>query len=174
MFSKRVSIAVIGVVLCLLGVSYFSVEKTASSSANASLFSKDAFARRAEVRRLARRHRDEQKVLKTQNRSELKAWIAKERDARRQFFGQNPEGSKKREYIQDYIQRRETLEAELARKVNALREKQNLERKELLLKQSGHAVSSTIPTPIVTPVATPAASGAVEAPATAAVSSPSH
>lgn len=135
MFRRLSSFAAIGVLILAASLGYLSIERTASSSTGTSIFSKDAFARRAELRRLARRHREEQKALKAQNRSELKAWTLKERDARRQFFSQNPEGSKKREYIQDYIRRREALDSELNQKLNALREKQNRERQELVQKQ---------------------------------------
>lgn len=159
MFRKKSSLAVYGAVLLVLGMGYVSIEKTASSSAGTSIFSKDAFTRRAELRRLARRHREEQKALKTQNRAEMKAWTAKERDARRQFFSQNPEGSKKREYIQDYIRRRESLETELNQKLNALRERQSLERQELMQKQSGTLPQIASPSPPATASApTPASS----------------
>jgi sarcosine oxidase delta subunit len=70
---------------------------------------------------LKKRHQEEFKVLQQALVAREKEWTQEEQEKRREFFRENPEGPKRRDYIKDYRERWKGLRALLKREREELK-----------------------------------------------------
>jgi len=66
-------------------------------------------AQRTELLAVEHRQKFELKELRASQKARLKEWELREREARHQFFREHSKGAERREYIQDFLNRRKVL-----------------------------------------------------------------
>jgi hypothetical protein len=67
-------------------------------------------AQRYEMKALNHRYKFENKELKISHENRRKEWERKEREARHKFFEEHPKGAERREYVANFIKRREEFQ----------------------------------------------------------------
>lgn len=71
-------------------------------------------AQRSEIKAIEHRNQFELKELKASQNSRRKEWEAREKQERYKFFESHPKGSERRDYVQDFIRRRDELQKQFA------------------------------------------------------------
>jgi hypothetical protein len=71
-------------------------------------------AQRSEVKAIEHRNQFELKELKASQNSRRKEWEAHEKEERYKFFEAHPKGSERREYVQDFIRRRDEIQKQFS------------------------------------------------------------
>jgi len=71
-------------------------------------------AQKSQMKALEHRHKLEYQQLKTSHKSKIAEWEAKEKESRHRFFAEHKYGPERRDYIRDFLNRRDLLKKELA------------------------------------------------------------